>query len=101
MRSPLRAPITLASVIVPRKLRREWRDEWEMELGYRLSSGSIIRDIARAARGCLRDALWVRSRTPLDYTPLRKFLLAPLRAECILSVAALAAALWFGALVPV
>src|ERR1700687_3387409 len=101
MRSSLRAAITLSSVIVPGKLRREWRDEWERELGYRLPSGSVVRDVAQAARECIRDAVWVRSRTPLDYALLRTFFLAPLRAECALSAAALAMALWFGALIPV
>ncbi len=90
----------LASVIVPRKLRREWRDEWEVELGYRETSGSVVRDAVFAARGCIRDAVWVRSRTPLDWTSLRAFLMVPLRAECILSAVAVAAAVWFGALTP-
>ena len=38
----------------------------------------------RAARACLRDAVWVRARTPLDYT----FLMTPLRIESILSASA-------------
>jgi len=101
MRSSLRLAITLSSVIVPGNLRREWREEWERELGFRLTSGSVVLDVVQAARECIRDAVWVRSRTPLDYTRLRTFFLAPLRAECALSAAALATALWFGALVPV
>jgi hypothetical protein len=87
----------LSSVIVPRKLRRKWREEWEAELGYRQPSGAWLRDFARAARGCIRDAVWVRSRTPVDWT----FMTTPLRPECILSAVAVAAALWFGALTPV
>src|SRR5215471_11922126 len=101
MRFPLSAAIRIASAIVPRSVRREWSEEWEEELSYRQSSGSVVRDAFRAARGCLRDAIWVRSRTPFDFTPLRNFLTAPLRAEYALSAVALATALWFGALVPV
>src|SRR6266446_7005642 len=44
MRSSLRAAIALASTVVPRRLRREWRAEWEVELGYRPFSGSWLHD---------------------------------------------------------
>jgi len=61
--------VALASRVVPKTLRREWRAEWEAELHYRESRIGAIdasdrwrrRDLIARSAGALWDAVWLRS----------------------------------------
>ena len=68
---PLRRLLSLASRLVPRRLRAEWRREWEAELiarwtvltrWGRQASGPARREVIRRARGAFLDAGWLRIR---------------------------------------
>lgn len=68
---PVRWVLTGASWLVPRRLRAEWRREWEAELASRWSvlarwgrhdRGPARDDLIRQARGAFRDALWLKIR---------------------------------------
>src|ERR1041384_19216 len=60
--------IALVGVIVPRKLRADWRQEWEAELRYRevmLAEWERLTwktklDLLRRSLGAFRDALWLQ-----------------------------------------
>jgi hypothetical protein len=62
--------ISLVGVIVPRRLRANWRREWEAELQYRESQLSQWDKLDRRARlallwhslGAFADALWLQPR---------------------------------------
>src|SRR5262245_15194662 len=62
--------ITLIGVIVPRRLRADWRQEWEAELRYRetllaewdkLDRGAKL-DLLWHSLGAFADALWLQPR---------------------------------------
>src|SRR5262245_56300790 len=62
--------IALIGVIVPRRLRADWRQEWEAELRYRetllaqwdkLGRGAKL-DLIRHGLGAFADALWLQPR---------------------------------------
>src|SRR4051812_18707329 len=61
--------VALASLLVPRASRREWREEWEAELQHREAvdrqwTGEARRrrlDLLRRSSGALWDALWLQS----------------------------------------
>src|SRR5262249_40114286 len=61
--------IALASRLVPKELRQEWRAEWEGELHHRESVGVSWRtsshgsrmDLIRQSVGAIWDALWLQS----------------------------------------
>ena len=60
--------IALIGVIVPHRLRAEWREEWEAELGFReqrLSQWNRLdaghrRDLLRRSTAAIWDALWLQ-----------------------------------------
>src|SRR6185436_11439184 len=60
--------ITLIGVIVPRRLRADWRQEWEAELRYRelmLAEWELLDwknklNLLRRSLGAFRDALWLQ-----------------------------------------
>src|ERR1041384_7583292 len=60
--------IAFIGVIVPRRLRAEWRQEWEAEMQYRetlLASWDNLNwktklDLFRRSLGAFRDALWMQ-----------------------------------------
>jgi len=62
--------ITLIGVIVPRRLRADWRQEWEAELSYRetlLAEWDQLNwrtklDLVWHSAGALMDALWLQPR---------------------------------------
>jgi putative ABC transport system permease protein len=62
--------ITLVGVIVPQRLRADWRQEWEAELRYRETLLAQWRQLNRRARlellshsaGAFVDALWLQPR---------------------------------------
>src|SRR5689334_1949005 len=62
--------ITLIGVIVPRRLRADWRHEWEAELQYReqlLAKWDQLnwrtkRDLLAHSAGAFMDALWLQPR---------------------------------------
>ncbi|HWP43183.1 MAG TPA: ABC transporter permease, partial [Blastocatellia bacterium] len=61
--------ITLIGVMVPRRLRSDWREEWETELRHRealLSDWARLDwrtklDLTRRSLGAFRDALWMQT----------------------------------------
>src|SRR5690242_8960285 len=65
---PYLGVIALIGLIVPRRLRAEWREEWEAELGHReqrLSQWNRLdaqnrRDLLRRSTGAVWDALWLQ-----------------------------------------
>ena len=60
--------IALIGVIVPRRLRADWREEWEAELRYRERrladwnrlDGSEKWDLLRRSTSAFWDALWLQ-----------------------------------------
>ncbi|MGH9837284.1 MAG: hypothetical protein ACREEM_00695, partial [Blastocatellia bacterium] len=58
--------IELISLIVPRRLRADWRREWEAELHHHESLLAEWRrgrgELLRHSLGSLRDALWLQPR---------------------------------------
>jgi len=60
--------IAMIGVIVPRRLRVDWREEWEAELRYRESlladwsrlDGYHRRDLLRRSSSAFWDALWLQ-----------------------------------------
>src|SRR5262245_11522972 len=58
--------VRIASRLVPRASREEWRAEWDAELPHRESTTARWphggrRDLFRRSAGAFRDALWMRS----------------------------------------
>src|SRR5688500_6402007 len=65
--APLRralAIVRLASRLVPRRLREEWRREWQGELA--AVADNPRAPIVRHAFGSLVDAFWIRQRDVAD-----------------------------------
>ncbi|HLJ45323.1 MAG TPA: ABC transporter permease [Bryobacteraceae bacterium] len=93
---PCRFMLTLAGLMVPRKQRAEWRQEWDAELSYRVRCGADLAYLVRSARGAFRDAWWIRSQNPPSFA----FLKQPLRAEALALAIALITAICTGALFP-
>jgi hypothetical protein len=62
--------IRVVGVIVPRRLRADWRQEWEAELRYRETMLAERERLDRGAKlallwhslGALADALWLQPR---------------------------------------
>ncbi len=59
--------IAAASLLVPRRMRRDWRNEWEAEVAARSDTldrwgenGPGRADLARRTRGAFADAAWIR-----------------------------------------
>ena len=69
-KSPWLWLITLIGVIVPRRLRADWRQEWEAELQYREKllaqwhqlNWRAKRDLFAHSAGAFMDALWLQPR---------------------------------------
>ena len=57
--------ISAASLLVPCKLRAEWKQEWLAELRHRAELGTRHRELWRHARSCFRDAWILRKRNPV------------------------------------
>ena len=65
------ALVRIASRIVPRRDREQWRDEWEGELRHRWSHGRIASrrheaEMVRRSLGAVVDAAWLRRQFTLD-----------------------------------
>jgi putative ABC transport system permease protein len=58
--------VSLASRLVPTRLRDEWRAEWEGELTAAEAAGAT--GLARHATGAFVDAFWIRQRDVADLT---------------------------------
>src|SRR5262249_20492993 len=66
--------IRVIGVIVPRRLRADWRQEWEAELRYRETLLAQWDKLGRGAKldliwhglGAFADALWMQSRRRED-----------------------------------
>jgi hypothetical protein len=91
-----RIPIVLASLLVPRRERKSWKQEWYAELSYRQRSGATLAYMFRSARGAFRDAMFIRAQKPYSL----RFLHPPLRVEYLMLAIALLVAVWNSAIVP-
>ena len=65
------ALVSMASRLVPRAERHQWRREWDAELRHRWSRGRVASrrqeaDMVRRSLGAMVDAAWIRRQFTLD-----------------------------------
>src|SRR5215471_8918377 len=99
--------IRVIGVIVPRRLRADWRQEWEAELQYRETLITQWGELDRRAKlallwhslGAFADALWMQPRRMEDemFQDLRYGMRMMLKHKVLTAVAALSLALGIGA----
>src|SRR5215470_11875563 len=99
--------IAFIGVIVPRRLRADWRQEWEAELRYRETllaewdnlNGKAKLDLLWHSLGAFADALWLQPRRMEDemFQDLRFGVRIMLKHKVFTAVAALSLALGIGA----
>jgi len=99
--------IRVIGVLVPRRLRADWRQEWEAELQYRETQLAQWDKLDRRAKlpllwhslGAFADALWLQPRRMEDemFQDLRFGVRIMLKHKVLTAVAALSLALGIGA----
>ena len=89
--------IAAASLLVPRRLRPDWKREWHAELWHRAESGASESELIDCARGAFRDAAWFRSSEFARADLLEdSFFVKPLRLELTVLALALVVCTWAG-----
>ena len=89
--------VAAASWLVPRRLRPDWKREWNAELWHRAEAGANEGELIHCAYGAFRDAAWFRSSEFARADSMEdSFFVKPLRLELTVLALALVVCTWAG-----